>query len=178
MSCDDEKACTTDVCDPVKGCDHLLQASKCLIEGQCYGENAVNPGSACMSCIPGRSTSSWTTCGSGGVCFLGSCCAPACGGKKCGDDGCGGDCGTCQPMMKCDVSGQCVSGSGCTNLPSSWGRIGAVSALQTPPDATVVKTTCFDYTGDGNGDNAQAIQGCWCVTGTPRPHAAADRRSR
>jgi hypothetical protein len=35
----------------------------------------------------------------------------------------------------------------------TWGPVGRVSAPQTPADAQIVKATCFDYTGDGLGDN-------------------------
>jgi hypothetical protein len=34
-----------------------------------------------------------------------------------------------------------------------WGPAGAISSLTTPTDAAVVKSLCFDYTGDGLGDN-------------------------
>ena len=83
-------------------------------------------------------------------------CTPDCAGHSCGDDRCGGSCGACTaPHTTCDpVQGKCVTTCDwATEKPAAWGPAGHVSALQTLADATVVKATCFDYTGDGIGDN-------------------------
>ena len=39
----------------------------------------------------------------------GEVCTPECGDKKCGSDGCQGTCGTCDPWLECNDSGQCVA---------------------------------------------------------------------
>ena len=84
-------------------------------------------------------------------------CVPVCTNRTCGTNGCGGTCGTCADAATvCDeLLGKCVTKCDWTTFKPAltWGPVGAVATLQTPADATVVKTTCFDYTGDGNGDN-------------------------
>ncbi len=82
-------------------------------------------------------------------------CVPSCGTRVCGDDGCGGSCGDCGTDKTCDpLQGICIDNCDwATDKPMTWGPVGAVSALQTPADAEVVKATCFDYTADGLGDN-------------------------
>jgi hypothetical protein len=98
-------------------------------------------------------------------CVDGACqvpCCPDCEGRECGDDGCGGTCGSgCTSLAACDggtlcdaLSGRCVDACcWATDRPTTWGPAAVVSALQTPADAAVVKATCFDYTGEGDGDN-------------------------
>ena len=80
-------------------------------------------------------------------------CPPTCAGKQCGDDGCGGLCGTCddptKPICSLDQTA-CIAQSG--TFPTTWSDIGVVATLATPGDVTGV-AKCFDYSGDGKGDN-------------------------
>ena len=101
-----------------------------------------------------------------GTCYQGRCPiidCPDCNGRECGSDGLGGTCGTCtEPHTICDeLQARCVlTCDWATEKPAAWGPAGHVSALQTPADATVVKASCFDYTGDGLGDNGfKAVAG-------------------
>jgi hypothetical protein len=99
------------------------------------------------------------TCGPcevGWVCYLGGCAiidVPNCTDRECGDDGLGGSCGTCTGGTACAaLTGRCVN-AGPYLPPTSWGPAGVTSSLQTPSDQAVIQSTCFDYTGDGLGDN-------------------------
>lgn len=82
-------------------------------------------------------------------------CVPNCEGRVCGNNGCGGECEPgCGENEVCNLQGQCDAT--CVwedDKPTSWGPGAVVSSLATPGDAAVVKATCFDYTGEGDGDN-------------------------
>lgn len=85
-------------------------------------------------------------------------CVPACTDRECGADGCDGFCGECAVAnTTCDqLKGKCVATCDWATFAPTlkpWGPAGAIATLTTPADAAVVKALCFDYTGDGLGDN-------------------------
>ncbi len=59
-SCNDNLACTDDVCQGANNCQYPLQANRCLIGGVCYSANDNNPNNECQSCQPTVSTSAWS----------------------------------------------------------------------------------------------------------------------
>jgi hypothetical protein len=99
--------------------------------------------------------------GCGGIltCYEGSCgvpCCPNCTGRSCGSDGCGGICGACTaPNTTCaELIGKCVVACDwTTDRPFLWSATGVVSSMQTPATTEIGQATCFDYSGDGLGDN-------------------------
>ncbi len=83
-------------------------------------------------------------------------CVPNCTDRVCGSNGCdGGSCGTCDATKACsELTGTCVDKCDwAVDKPTAWGPTGAIASLTTPADAAVVKSLCFDYTGDSLGDN-------------------------
>ena len=66
-------------------------------------------------------------------------CTPDCGDHPCGQ---------CVPT--CDWT---------TDKPTTCGPAGSLSSLQTPVEIAAVQSTCFDYTGDGLGDNGFKLVG-------------------
>jgi hypothetical protein len=87
------------------------------------------------------------------------CCGPCvkeCGTHVCGPSNCPGDpCGECLDAATTCVQGACETKCDWAgSVPSfTWGPAGVVSALKTPDTPADIQTTCFDYTGDGLGDN-------------------------
>ncbi len=96
------------------------------------------------------------TCEVGWQCMEGHCAIVDVGNctfRECGSDEMGGTCGTCIDGTVCDeLRGKCVYGGPWPPV-TTWGPAGVASQLQTPADAAVIASTCFDYTGDGAGDN-------------------------
>ncbi len=84
-------------------------------------------------------------------------CTRNCTGRECGSDGCDGFCGTgcIEGTSTCDIlNGTCVPVCDWTTArPTSWSPVGTISSLQTPSVTGDVQAKCFDYTGDGLGDN-------------------------
>ena len=62
-----------------RGCNGSGACNGCTIGGTAYASGAANPANQCQSCIPGVSTTSWssvtngTACNSGGTCTSGTC---------------------------------------------------------------------------------------------------------
>ncbi len=71
INCDDGIECTIDYCD--NGCHHDLQAGLCLINGVCYLDGELNPGSECLECNAAMSTGSWSVVANGTPCSSGQC---------------------------------------------------------------------------------------------------------
>ncbi|MBM4395197.1 MAG: hypothetical protein FJ087_05860 [Deltaproteobacteria bacterium] len=127
--------CADDKCKPP--CTPSCGGKQCGPDG-CGGQ--------CGACTGGK------TCSAAGQCVG---CTPDCANRECGGDGCGGGCGTCPTGETC-TAGQCIDPGTCTGLPQSWGPIGATATMSIPGTAAVYQARCFDYTGDGKGDNGLA----------------------
>jgi hypothetical protein len=81
---DDKLACTDDLC--VQGvCKHTVQASACLIGGNCFTPGATNPSAECEHCDPTVDKTAWTQKPDGTACTSDnlSCTDDVCGGGKC-----------------------------------------------------------------------------------------------
>lgn len=50
FECGDELSCTVDTCMGDGTCMHIIQEGTCLIMGECYNRNAVNPNDSCKIC--------------------------------------------------------------------------------------------------------------------------------
>ena len=101
--CSDGFSCTTDLCDGKGGClGNKLKSDYCLINGQCFKENAPHPSGQCVSCVPKVSQSGWSalsnTCTIEGKCY-------ANGAKHTGG------CAQCDPAVS--TTQWTVSGSFC-----------------------------------------------------------------
>ena len=122
----------------------------CGCEGKMCGDDGC--GGSCGTCkaCDGSDTA---------ACDAGTCpvlCCPACGDRVCGDDGCGGTCGTCGDGLLCDPSnGACVTP--CAEPLNAWGPAGVLAAAATPSPRATAQAVCFDYTGDGLGENGLAF---------------------
>jgi hypothetical protein len=83
-------------------------------------------------------------------------CVPDCAGRECGDDGCGGSCGFCDLLgPECTSEGHCgiEKCDWYLDRPTTWGPAAVVTEMALVSDGEAVKPNCFDYTGDGLGDN-------------------------
>jgi hypothetical protein len=72
-SCDDGKACTTDICDPANGCNSKIQDGYCVIDNACYGQGQANPANACQVCDATKNALAWTSAADGSTCQASSC---------------------------------------------------------------------------------------------------------
>jgi len=87
-------------------------------------------------------------------------CVKDCEGRTCGvDPVCGESCGTCDTEngeICVELIGQCLEAKDWeTDKPTTWGKAGLLDSLLAP-GAGDSPTVCFDYTGDGVGDNGLA----------------------
>jgi len=98
---DDGLGCTTNTCSAAGVCVAELKANSCLIGGDCFGENALNPGNDCEACQPGNSKSSFSILPSGTEC--------ASDGFPCTKDACDAF-GTCDHVLTagCLIESACV----------------------------------------------------------------------
>lgn len=101
------------------------------------------------------------TCGpciDGLVCMENSCVfveVPNCDGRECGPDGYDGECPPgCSATQECSLQGKCVPHCDwSTEKPTTWGPGGLVMEARCPAELEAIHATCFDFTGDGKGDN-------------------------
>ena len=83
----DSLTCTTDVCDANGLCQHVPQATKCLIGGVCYNQGDLDPSKECQLCNASSNQTGWW--------------------PKAVDTACTADANECT-QDKCDGSGSCV----------------------------------------------------------------------
>ena len=130
-TCNDDITCTTDSCNGDGTCTFDINASYCLIGGECYQNGDVNPSNPCQVCGIGVSQTSWNnypstvTCNDGQACTQNDRCQSGiCAGDSyvcndsiaCTDDTCNGD-GTCTfdiSSNSCYIGGSCY-GTGANN---------------------------------------------------------------
>jgi hypothetical protein len=99
QDCDDEIACTDDVCNNGV-CTNPVKSGSCLIGGSCRNHNANDPSNACRYCDTAISQTAWTNWSSATSCSDGLWCN--------GDETCNGS-GTCvRGNNRCPSSGPCV----------------------------------------------------------------------
>jgi hypothetical protein len=161
-NCADLLTCTTDTCNEgADGCDHILQAGKCLIGGVCYLPGDLRPGNMCEECNPSLSTTGWSMKPAGSSCNDGNDCT--------GPDVCDGA-GICQGNFQPDgfpcsdevpanvcTKNVCQTGL-CTHPPEPAGL-----ACGDPSD-----TDCDNPdTCDGGGGCADNLEGAGHACGDP-----------
>ena len=118
-SCNDDLNCTTDICGEGV-CQNIRDSFYCIIEQQCYLLGEIDPAAPCNYCEPVKSPFKWSLhpdgeeCGSGGICYLETCCPRTvnCAGLECGTDGCGGSCGSCSDGFFC-IKQLCIDPTVC-----------------------------------------------------------------
>jgi len=118
--CNDNLACTKDVCHTGTGCANTPLTACVSNDGCCpagctstdsdcsanCGDGVCGIGENCLNCLTDCSCGTGQICSSAGICFTTSC-IPDCTGKNCGNDGCGGYCGTCAEDYACNTNGSC-----------------------------------------------------------------------
>jgi hypothetical protein len=153
-------------------CAGGLCGTQCDIGGKIYASRAANPMNACQTCQPGTSTSAWTNttnganCGSGEVCYAGSCvaCTPSVtrcvgttpqtcsvAGQWVSDPVVAGTCGALCTPDATERCGPCGDGTATCNASGSWG--GCVGG-------TSPATFYRDVDGDGFGNPSSTTTAC------------------
>jgi len=95
LACDDDVSCTIDVCEAVDANNHKctnVTEVGCMIDGDCFGDQASNPENPCQICAPIVSETTWSN-------------VPPWAGVACDADGNG-----CTTPDQC-LSGACVAGN-------------------------------------------------------------------
>ncbi|MEY3012577.1 MAG: hypothetical protein RIT45_1312, partial [Pseudomonadota bacterium] len=145
--CDDGNPCTTDACDPTKGCTHVANAAPCDADG-----NACTVGDACEGkvCVAGTKKS----CDDGELCTIDSCDAKT---GACANDG--------GPMddKPCDADGSlCTSGDAC-----KAGKCAAGAALACDDGNPCTDDSCSPSAGCLHAANSKACDadGNACTVG-------------
>ena len=95
----DSLSCTNDVCS-AGICSHPLKSGYCMIGNSCHSAGSSMNGNSCLTCIPGKSTSSWSVAPNGTSCSS--------DGKSCTSDVCSG--GVCVHNLQ---QGSCLIGGAC-----------------------------------------------------------------
>lgn len=129
INCNDNLACTTDVCvEPSGVCSNALQPGKCYVEGTCYSDGAVSPSDPCLLCNSTLSGVAWSytqapgvSCTDSNLCTVGDVCVFAtqtCTGAPVDCSNMTNQCntGSCSPL-----SGQCVAVPVSSGAPCSTG---------------------------------------------------------
>lgn len=107
ITCSDGNDCTTDSCDPAKGCQFVAIAGckggVCVNDAACTGQVCSDSSHTCVDCTPSKG------CASGSICESGKCVVVS---------GCGSDKDCKATSQVCDVPAKacvdCLSGSDCT----------------------------------------------------------------
>ena len=166
LICSDGKNCTTDSCDALSGCHHDVNEGKCLIEGNCYSSNSLNPLDACQVCVPSSSQIAWTarTCNDGIACTIDLCQSPT---------GCVAtpEAGSCFISSVCYVDGTSPSSNPCqvcnaSENPSQWSDVidGKECVAPSCRDLLFVeRMTCVSGQCTGGGLNVSCDDGDECT---------------
>jgi hypothetical protein len=146
-------------------------SAHCDIGGTIYSNGSVNPGNACLECVPGQSTSGWSnepdglSCAGGEVCASGAC-TPDCyiGGNLVapGTPSPANPCLSCQPATSTtsysDVTDgtPCGTGLSCAGGVCCGGAHGTLTCGGSPVD------TCLDDLNCGScGATCTPPNGCF-----------------
>jgi len=121
-TCTPATNCETSTCDGAGGCVETIQAGSCLIGGNCYNDQEVDPASGCVLCDVAQTQTEWTNVADDTACGgTGSCNQPStCLAGVCTDNGflpAGEPCGdqnqtTCDNPDICDGAGLCLPAYG------------------------------------------------------------------
>ncbi|NOZ02852.1 MAG: hypothetical protein GXP54_13345 [Deltaproteobacteria bacterium] len=124
--CDDDRACTSDICDEDGNCRYELKEGFCLVSGVCRQSGEADENDACHVCDPKVSAVSWSPADNGSPCDASGQldqCEVLETGSTCVDGACvPGDIAPrdCDDGNPCTKDG-CEPESGCLNVPVSGG---------------------------------------------------------
>ncbi len=138
----DKYACTNDVCK-AGACTHALKSGACLIGGTCYKAGDKKAGKDCTSCVPAKSTTSWSVATDGSACTADKY---SCTGDVC-------KAGSCTHSVKanaCLISGKCyATGAMHPTTPcSACNPSTSKSSWSAQPDGSVCKADSYSCTRD------------------------------
>ena len=176
-------------CGPSEVCDGTTCAAGCFIDGTAYPSGAANPANGCERCVPGSSTTAWTTsadgstCGAGRICSASSCTAGCFVGGSFYAPGAANPvnaCETCQPIASSTawtaaaIGASCGGGQVCsaTSCGSGCYISGTLYAAGAPNPANACQTcqpgqstAAWGSAGDGLAcGNGQVCAGGSCGT--------------
>jgi len=71
-TCEDELACTTDLCVSTgtnsRRCQNTPKVGYCLVDGACLTDGELNPKNGCEACLTGKSATAWSLRKEGSLC--------------------------------------------------------------------------------------------------------------
>lgn len=141
-TCDDEKACTDNVCDGAGGCDYPVRAGSCLIDGACYADGARADATTCRVCDDATPTA-WSAPATALACDDGEPCTKD---DVCAGGTCGGTSYDCDDQTACTID-TCDGAGGCVNAAAD--------------NFCVIGDACF---AEGAKDPGNACQACKTAT--------------
>ncbi|MBL8951154.1 MAG: PQQ-binding-like beta-propeller repeat protein [Myxococcaceae bacterium] len=114
IDCNDADACSTDLCDPTRGCVHFPNTARCPAPPDACHVTACDPVVGCkFDDAPDGTRCGPSDCTTANICLLGQCrTVPVPAGATCGDDT------PCQPKGRCN-EGACVREPK-TTLTAAW----------------------------------------------------------
>jgi outer membrane protein assembly factor BamB len=165
VDCDDHDACSTDVCDALRGCVHFAATARCPAPPDDCHVSACDPAVGCtFAAAPDGTRCGPSDCSTASVCILGQCKRlPVSEGAPCGDPS------PCQPLGRC-VANVCERSppTGLTTAWTHWAAPGAHvdwDAIADPdnnvywreraPDDT--SSQLVSFTNDGRSRYAQPL---------------------
>jgi len=174
-TCEDFLDCTEDVCDGNGGCQNIIYAAWCVVDGDCMAGGSANPANDCEWCEPGEDQETWTSrvdttpcddldaCTSNDQCLTGQCQSGAptdCDdGNVCTTDSCetvAGCVHTATPGTVCDDGDDCTHSDSCGGIDNT--QCGG-TAYTCFPDPLI----CTDEVCDGSGGCLYPIDADMCV---------------
>ncbi len=112
VACDDGLDCTSDDCDPIAGCVHVIVPGTCRIDGACVLKDGIREGHPCQACVPDQDPDGWTPVADDTACDDGNACSVP-DTTSCQSGVCvARTWKTCAPPASCHAEGACDPGSG------------------------------------------------------------------
>lgn len=156
-NCADNASCTTEVCNDGV-CANPVQPGYCLIDGECYAQNAPEPSNPCRYCDTGFSQVSWTNSGSSTACNDGRYCngADFCDGNgACAHEftgnRCSGNAGVCDSTTCDETRDTCLRPDGYAC--DSWTELRcSSSSCGGDPQERSITRYCSGFSAECNGD--------------------------
>lgn len=163
--CNDNDACTVDVCENGV-CKHTYDAAQCCtddqceIDGACVDNNTVNPSNSCEVCLVVDDATAWTPKADAGACDDGDACTMS---DVCVDGQCVGSAFQCDDGNPC-TDDTCDGAGGCmfTNNTASCSDGDACTSADSCVDGACVpgQTLSCDDGNPCTSDSCDAASGC------------------
>lgn len=176
ITCDDLNPCTTDSCDPTRGCVFENNADPCTTDG---GEPGTCAGGVCEpnACVPGGSCTVTEDCcvDAGEVCVAGTCSLLICQAAVCGTFT------QCDPTFDCQCysrpeaegnAGFCGDNSNCGIIPT------CTSSTDCPAGSFCAHDTCCGPQGVCIGTCGTCNEGAICHQGLAQRSLAGEDEFR